>query len=134
VTIHTGASVTIARPDIAAGLPERKPSLPYVLQTSIGETIPVVKEAHVELTLGQRSLRIWVPVTNITDEFILGPDVLRAYDASVGEERHVLRMGREEVTLWNPGTRPRSSRLTLLSDEGSRPDMRVVTARLDAII
>jgi hypothetical protein len=80
------------------------------------------------------ALRIWVPVTNITDEFVLGPDVLRAYDASVGEERHVLRMGREEVTLWNPGTRPRSSRLTLLSDEGSLPDVRVVTAQLDAII
>jgi len=51
VTIDTGASVTIARPDIVAGIPERKPSRAYVLQTASGETIPVLKEALVELTL-----------------------------------------------------------------------------------
>jgi hypothetical protein len=45
--------VTIARPDIVAGLPARKPNLPYVLQTASGETIPVMREAHVELTLGR---------------------------------------------------------------------------------
>jgi hypothetical protein len=62
VIIDTGASVTIARPDIVAGLPERKPSLPYVLQTASGETISVMREARVELTLRLRLMRIWVLV------------------------------------------------------------------------
>jgi hypothetical protein len=61
VTIDTGASVTITRPDIFAGLPER--------------TIPVMREAQVELNLGRRPLRIWVFVADITDELILGLDV-----------------------------------------------------------
>jgi predicted aspartyl protease len=117
VIIDTGASVTIARPDIVAGLPERKSNLPYVLQTASGETIPVIREARVELTLGRRPVRIWVLVADITDELILGLDVLRACDASVDVGRHVLGMGREEVSLWNPRARPRSSRLTLLNDE-----------------
>jgi len=52
VTIDTGASVPIARPDIIAGQPERKPSRNYVLQTASGETIPVLKVAILELTLG----------------------------------------------------------------------------------
>jgi hypothetical protein len=39
-----------------------------------GETIPVVKEARVELTLGRRTLRIWVFVADITDDFMLGLD------------------------------------------------------------
>jgi hypothetical protein len=132
VTIDTGASVTIARPDIAAGQPWRKPSRPYVLQLASGETIPVVKDAQVELTLGRRALKIWVFVAEITDEFILGLDVLRAYDASVDLGRHVLRLGREEVTLWSTGTRPRSSRLSLISDEviPARCE-RVVAARLE---
>jgi hypothetical protein len=116
VIIDTGASVTIARPDIF-GQPERKPSRAYVLQTSSGETIPVVKEALVELTLGQRALRICVFVAEVTDEFILELDVLRAYDASVDLGRHLLRLGQEELTLWRPGAQPKSIRLSLVGDE-----------------
>jgi len=83
MTIDTGASVTIARPNIVAGQPERKLSRTYILQTASGETITVLKEAFVELTLGQWALRMWVFFAEVTDEFILGLDVLRAYDASV---------------------------------------------------
>ena len=52
VTIDTGASVTIARPDIVAGKPERRPGRTYVLQTASRETPRLLKEAIVELTLG----------------------------------------------------------------------------------
>jgi predicted aspartyl protease len=90
VTIDTGASATVARPDIVAGLPERELSQPYVLQTASGETIPVVKEAHVELTMGRRTLRSCVFVADIADDFILGLDILRAHHASVEIGRRVL--------------------------------------------
>jgi predicted aspartyl protease len=99
VTIDTGASATVARPDIVAGLPERELSRPYVLQTASGETMPVVKEARVELTIGRRTLRSWVFVADITDDFILGLDIVRAYDASVDIERRVLQLGRDEVPV-----------------------------------
>jgi predicted aspartyl protease len=90
VTIDTGASVTIARPDIVEGLPEKELSRPYVLQTASGETIPVVKEARVELTIGRRTLRSWVFIAYITDDFILGLDILRDYDSSVDIGHRVL--------------------------------------------
>jgi hypothetical protein len=99
VTIDTAASATVARPDIVAGLPEMELSRPYVLQTASGETLPVVKEAHVELTIGRRTLRRWVFVADITDDFILRLDILRAYDASVDIGRRVLRVGRDEVPV-----------------------------------
>jgi predicted aspartyl protease len=95
VTIDTGASAIVARPDIVAGLPERKLSRPYVLQTASGETIPVVKEARVKLTIGRRTVRSWVFVADITDDLILGMDILRAYDASVDIGHRVLRLGRD---------------------------------------
>jgi predicted aspartyl protease len=76
VTIDTGAYATVARPDIVAGLPERELSQPYVLQTASGETIPVVQEAHVELIMGRRTLRSWVFVADIKDDFILGLDII----------------------------------------------------------
>jgi uncharacterized protein (DUF1684 family) len=89
VTIDTGASVTIAWPNIVTGHFERKPNRAYILQKASGETIPVLKEAVVELTLGRETLRIWVFVAEITDEFILGLDVLQAYDASVDVGRYL---------------------------------------------
>jgi len=58
VTIDTGALVTIARPEIFAGQPERNPSRTYVLQTDSVETIPVFNDAFVELILGRRALGI----------------------------------------------------------------------------
>jgi hypothetical protein len=52
--IDTGASVTIARSDIVTEQLKGKPSRPYILQMASRETNPVLKEALVELTLGQR--------------------------------------------------------------------------------
>jgi hypothetical protein len=99
VTIDAGVFVTLARRDIVVGLPGRRPGRQCVVQVGSGRTIPVVKEALVELTLGQRALKIWVFVADVTDEFILGLDILRAYDASVDVGRHVLRMGQEKVPV-----------------------------------
>jgi hypothetical protein len=59
------------------------------------------------LTLGQRPLKISAFVADITDELILGLDVLRAYDASVDIGRQTLRLAEEEVSLWNRGEGPR---------------------------
>jgi len=70
VTIDTGASVTIARPDKVSGQFERKPGRNYVLCTASVETIPVLMEAFVELTLERRALRVCVFVAEVTDEFI----------------------------------------------------------------
>ena len=127
VNIDTGSSVTIARPDIFTGQPARKPSRDYVLQTASGETIPVLKESFVELTLGRWALRIWVFVAKVTDDFIFGMDVLRVYDASVDIRRHLLRLGREELTLWRPGTHPKSARFSLVGDE-------VIPARCERVV
>jgi predicted aspartyl protease len=92
VNIDTGAAVTVIRPDIAAGLPEREPSTKCALQTASGETLPILKEAFVTLTLGRRPLGIYVFVADITDELILGLDILRAYDASVDLGSQMLRL------------------------------------------
>jgi len=109
VTIDTRASVSIPRLDMVAGQPERKPSRACVLQTASGETIPVLKEALINLTLGWQAVRIWVFIAEVINEFILGLDVLRAYDVSMDLGCHLLRLGRMEVTLWRPGAQPKSA-------------------------
>jgi hypothetical protein len=45
--------VTIARPVIAAGQSQRKPNRLFILQMAFRETIAVLKEALLDLTLGR---------------------------------------------------------------------------------
>jgi hypothetical protein len=59
-------------------------------QVGSGRTIPVVTEALRGLTLGQRTLNIWVFVADVREEFILGLDTPRAYHATVDVGRHGL--------------------------------------------
>jgi hypothetical protein len=59
---------------------------------------------------------MWVFVANITDELILGLDILRAYDAVVDIERQTLQLADEEVSLWSPRAGPRPSSLVVAND------------------
>jgi hypothetical protein len=63
---------------------------------------PILKEAFVTLTLGRRPLEIWVFIADITDELILGLDILRTYNASMDLGHQILRLREEEVSLWSP--------------------------------
>jgi hypothetical protein len=49
-----------------------------------------MKEARVELTLGQHTLKSWVFVADIADEFILGLNILWVYGVLVDVGRYVL--------------------------------------------
>jgi hypothetical protein len=87
----------VARPDVAAGWPERQPNPNFPLQTVSGGSLPILKEVLSILTLGRRPLTMWVFVPNITDELILGLDILCAYDASVDIGCQTLQLAEEEV-------------------------------------
>jgi hypothetical protein len=127
VTVNTGAHVTVARPDIAAGWPERQPNPSLTLQTVSGEALSILKEAFVTVILGRRPLKIWISIADITNELILGLDVLRPYDASVDIGRQTLRLAEEEVSLWSPGARPRPSNLVVAEDQ-------VIPAQCEGIV
>jgi hypothetical protein len=54
------------------------------------KTHHVLKKSLAELTLRQCPLWSWVSVTEITDEFILGLNVLHAHNAFTDLGHHVL--------------------------------------------
>jgi hypothetical protein len=107
VTVDIGAYVTVVRPDIVAGWLERQLNQRFKLQTVFGEALSVLKEVFLTLNLGRHLLKIWVFVANITKGFILGLDILRAYNASVDIGRQTLRLAEEKVSLWSPRVGPR---------------------------
>jgi hypothetical protein len=119
--------VTVARPDIAAGWPEKQPNPGLTLQTVSGEALPIMKEVSLTLTLGRRPLKISVFVADITDELILGLDVLRAYDASLDIGCQTLRLAEEEISLWNPDAGPCPSSLVVAKDQ-------VIPAQCEGIV
>jgi hypothetical protein len=44
MTVDTVAYVTVTRPEITAGWPERQPNQRFMLMTLSGEALPIMKE------------------------------------------------------------------------------------------
>jgi hypothetical protein len=80
-------------------------------------SLTILKEVSLTLTLGQRPLKMLVYITNITDDFILELEILRAYDACVYLGCQMLHLAEEEVSLCSPRVGPRSSSLVLANDQ-----------------
>jgi hypothetical protein len=75
-----------------------------------------MKEVFLTLNLRRRPLKIWGIVPNITNEFILGLDILCPYNASVDIGRQTLRLAEEKVFIWIPGAGTRFSSLVVAND------------------
>jgi hypothetical protein len=72
-------------------------------------------------------------VANITDELILGLDLIRAYDASVDIGRQKLRLAEEQVSLLSPGAGSRTYNLVVARDHVIPEQCeRIVVARIES--
>jgi hypothetical protein len=76
-------------------------------------SLTILKEVFLTLTLGQHPLKVWVYVTNITNELHLKLEILSVYDASMDLERQMLHLAEEEILLWSPGAGPQPSSLVV---------------------
>jgi hypothetical protein len=99
VTVDIWATSTTIRPDIAEGLPERKPAREMVLRTSSGQRIPVIKEVLVTLIVNKCSITTWAKVADIELQLVLGLDFLRENNVILNTHRNVLRIDGQEVLL-----------------------------------
>jgi hypothetical protein len=78
-----------------AGQTERKPCSLQVLLMASGKNTPVSKKAPMEQAPGRSALNFWAFVADITEELILGLNVLQTCDPLVDMACHVPRLGRE---------------------------------------
>jgi hypothetical protein len=120
-------TIPVARPDVVEGWPERQPNQKFTLQTVSGEAFHILKEVFLTLTVGRRPLKICFFVANVTNNLILGLDILRPYDASVDIGREMLRMAEELISLWSPGAVPRPYSLVVAKNQ-------VIPAQCEGII
>jgi hypothetical protein len=66
----------------------------------------LIARPDITAELHKRDPSTKVFVISITNEFILGLDVMHAHDASVDLRRRVLQLSDEELPLWQPRARP----------------------------
>ena len=66
-------------------------------------------------------------VAEVTDQLILGLDVLWACDTSVDLGRHLLLLGQEVAIIWRSAAQSTSSRLSPVRDE-------VIAARCEKVV
>ncbi|KAJ8915474.1 hypothetical protein NQ315_003237 [Exocentrus adspersus] len=87
--VDTGSSHTIGRPNIVAHCKMQDTEEKYFLETARGEAIPV-KGVHVaEIKIGKKTFKQKVFVADITDDVLLGLDVIIVEDATLLPEPEV---------------------------------------------
>lgn len=99
LTIDTGATVSIVRPDMISRLLWRQPPGELQLRTATGERVDIQGEATVEIKIGRLCLTADVIVAGIYDEFILGLDLLVKFGFVLDMRSRTLKSGNEEIFL-----------------------------------
>ncbi|KAJ8911361.1 hypothetical protein NQ315_011654 [Exocentrus adspersus] len=96
--VDTGSSHTIVRPNIVAHCKMQDTEEEYLLETARGEAIPVKGVHLAEIKIGKKTFKQKVFVADITDDVLLGLDVM-SKDFLLDLPRGIMKTNNEEVHL-----------------------------------
>ncbi|KAJ8912584.1 hypothetical protein NQ315_005747 [Exocentrus adspersus] len=96
--VDTGSSHTIVRPNIVAHCKMQDTEEKYLLETARVEAIPVKGVHLAEIKIGKKTFQQKVFVADITDDVLLGLDVM-SKDFLLDLPRGVMKINNEEVHL-----------------------------------
>ncbi|KAJ8910227.1 hypothetical protein NQ315_015919 [Exocentrus adspersus] len=96
--VDTGSSHTIVRPNIVAHCKMQDTEEKYLLETARGEAIPVKGVHLAEIKIGKKKFKQKVFVADITDDVLLGLDVM-SKDFLLDLPRGIMKINNEEVHL-----------------------------------
>ncbi|KAJ8915375.1 hypothetical protein NQ315_008262 [Exocentrus adspersus] len=96
--VDTGSSHTIVRPNIVEHCKMQDTEEKYLLETARGEAIPVKRVHLAEIKIGKKTFKQKVFVADITDDVLLGLDVM-SKDFLLDLPRGVMKINNEEVHL-----------------------------------
>ena len=126
--LDTGATRTIIRPEVSGNadlLPAR-----LRLKTATGECATVYGELKVQVTIGSKSLKHQVVVADVSEEVILGIDLMKAFGFSLDFRNGVVHLGQEEVVVHRQAD---TAVRVILTEDVVLPKRseKIVLARLD---
>ncbi|KAJ8912803.1 hypothetical protein NQ315_014386 [Exocentrus adspersus] len=96
--VDTGSSHTIVRPNSVAHCKMQDTEEKYLLETARGEAIPVKGVHLAEIKIGKKTFKQKVFVADITDDVLLGLDVM-SKDFLLVLPRGIMKINNEEVHL-----------------------------------
>ncbi|KAL3287292.1 hypothetical protein HHI36_001767 [Cryptolaemus montrouzieri] len=94
---------TIIRPDVLLCKEPTKRKVSVKLRTATGERIPTHGIMRVNIEIGSRVFRHEVIAADITEEVILGMDVIKRYGFKLDLKKDVLRIDNEEIPFSDTG-------------------------------
>ncbi|KAJ8915667.1 hypothetical protein NQ315_000599 [Exocentrus adspersus] len=103
--LDTGSSHTIVNPNIVAHCRIQNTDEDYQLETANGEVIPVKGVHLAEIRLGNSTFRQKVFVADITDDVLLGLNVMAEQNFILDLPQRVLKTNNEEIILNFPKIR-----------------------------
>ncbi|KAJ8910760.1 hypothetical protein NQ315_009068 [Exocentrus adspersus] len=119
--LDTGSSHTIVKPNIVAHCRIQNTDEDYQLETANGEVIPVKGIHLAEIRLGNSTFRQKVFVADITDDVLLGLNVMAEQNFILDLPQRVLKTNNEEIILNFPKIRALPIRAVKASEDVEIP-------------
>ncbi|KAJ8914274.1 hypothetical protein NQ315_011007 [Exocentrus adspersus] len=119
--LDTGSSHTIVKPNIVAHCRIQNTDEDYQLETANGEVIPVKGIHLAEIRLGNSTFRQKVFVADITDDVLLGLNVMAEQNFILDLPQRVLKTNNEEIILNFPKIRALPIRTVKASEDVEIP-------------
>ena len=104
MTIDTGASKTIVRPDLVKATIGHKGNTKWRLLSASGQPIPILGEMSVVMYVGDVLYTHNVIVAEIMDDCILGLDFMKKYNCRIDVPNGVFKCGDEEIFIQGAST------------------------------
>ncbi|KAJ8981733.1 hypothetical protein NQ317_008994 [Molorchus minor] len=102
MVIDTGSYHTIVKPNILAHCKMTPTSNNFILETAGGETLPVVGVHEAEFQLGRTVFRHQVFVANITDDVLMGLELMKKHGFQLNLQRRSIKTGHDEIIISMP--------------------------------
>ncbi|KAJ8912767.1 hypothetical protein NQ315_016724 [Exocentrus adspersus] len=119
--LDTGSSHTIVKPNIVAHCRIQNTDEEYQLETANGEVIPIKGIHLAEIRLGNSTFRQKVFVADITDDVLLGLNVMAEQNFILDLPQRVLKTNNEEIILNFPKIRALPIRTVKASEDVEIP-------------
>ncbi|KAJ8975435.1 hypothetical protein NQ317_005471 [Molorchus minor] len=116
MVIDTGSYHTIVKPNILAHCKMKPTTNNFILETAGGETLPVIGVHEAEFQLGRTVFRHQVFVANITDDVLMGLELMKKHGFQLNLQERSIKTGHDEIIISMPRSDEKVRRITLTED------------------
>ncbi|KAJ8980008.1 hypothetical protein NQ317_016671 [Molorchus minor] len=104
MVIDTGSYHTIVKPNILAHCKMKPTTNHFILETAGGETLPVIGVHEAEFQLGRTVFRHQVFVANITDDVLMGLELMKKHGFQLNLQERSIKTGHDEIIISMPSS------------------------------